>query len=158
MDIVYHNTNTGTSEEIVDIKKISLERIHQVMKQFAEGSSSLEKCLLAIYNSKIITKACCKGNHIEVNEDIYGDKANINSEAYIVFEKDNDWQTYLSPQLIQDKFVIIGDNYIRHYGEDHDAFFEMLSNDFSTGKKDNQTFLNDKKKSYSSEQEDELKL
>lgn len=87
MDVVYHNESTGTSEKVVDITKIPKENVSLAIKQFAEGSPTLEKCLQTIYDLEIVTRACCKGNHIEVNEDNYGTRVNINSNAYIAFEK-----------------------------------------------------------------------
>ena len=82
--------------------------------------------------------------------------AKINSEAYISFEKNSNWHTYLSPQIIEDRFVVIEDNCIRYYGENHDIFFDKLSGDFMTGKKENKVLLNKKKDSYSKEIIDEL--
>ena len=156
MDIIYHNERTGTSEKVVDITKISKEDVPLAIKEFAEGSSSLEKCLQTIYNTGIVTRACCKGNHIEVNENSQGSIVNINSDAYIVFEKNSDWKSYLSPQLIKDEFVVIEDDCIRHYGENHDEFFEMLTQNFMTEKKDNISLIDEKKSSYSRDMIDEL--
>ena len=156
MDIVYHNESTGTSERVVDITKIPKENVPYAIKQFSEKSSSLEKCLQSIYNVGVVTRACCKGNHIEVNEDGNNSMARINSEAYISFEKNSNWHTYLSPQIIEDKFVVIEDDCIRYYGENHDIFFDKLSGDFMTGKKENKVLLNKKKDSYSKEIIDEL--
>lgn len=156
MDVVYHNESTGTSEKVVDITKIPKENVSLAIKQVAEGSPTLEKCLQTIYDLGIVTRACCKGNHIEVNEDNYGTRVNINSNAYIAFEKNSNWQAYLSPQLINDEYVAIEDDCIIHYGEDHDMFFEMLTRDFMTGVKDNKSFLEEKKSSDSREAIDKL--
>ena len=151
MDIVYHNESTGTSEKVVDITKIPKENVPYAIKQFSEGSSSLEKCLQSIYNAGVVTRACCKENHIEVNEDGNNSMADINSEAYILFKKNSDWYAYLLPQIIEDKFVVIEDDCIRYYGENHDVFFEKLSGDFMTEKKENKVLLNKKKDSYRKE-------
>lgn len=156
MDVVYHNESTGTSEKVVDITKIPKENVSFVIKQFAEGSPSLEKCLQSAYNVGVVTRACCKGNHIEVNENSNSSRVIINSEAYISFEKGSDWQSYLSPQIIEDKFAVIEEDCIRYYGENHDEFFEKLSGDFITGKKENKTLLDMKKNLYSKEMIDKL--
>lgn len=156
MDIVYHNETTGTSEKVVDITKIPRENVPYAIMSFAEGSSSLEKCLQTIYDIGVITRACCKGNHIEVNEDDYGSRVYVNSDAYIVFERNDNWQAYLSPQLIKDEFVSIDDDTIRYYGENHDMFFQMLTRDFMTGVKDNKSFLDEKKSLDSRDARDKL--
>lgn len=156
MDIVYHNETTSTSESVVDITEVPKEAIPSVIKEFAEGSPSLEKCLQSIYDAGVATRACCKGNHIEVIGDDLDPIVEINSESYIAFEEDDDWTAYLSPQIIEDEFVVIEGNCIRYYGEYRDEFLEKLSEDFRTGKKENKDLIEKKKNTYSREKEDEL--
>ena len=116
---------------------------------FSEGSETLKKCLSIIWQQGIETTSCCKGNHLSIN--IYN-KPEINCEAYISFTNNN-WQKYLSSEIIKDEDVIIWDDAIYYYGRNNEMFFRMLARDFLTGKKNNSTLLNDKNNTVTKEME-----
>lgn len=124
--------NYGTTKEVSDRSKDS--------EHFSEGSEALKKCLSVIWQQGIETTASCKGNHLSIN---VRNKPEVNCEAYISFSNNN-WQGYLSPEIIQNEDVIISDNAIYYYGKNNEVFFMMLARDLLTGKKDNSDFLNNK--------------
>lgn len=145
MDIIYDNPAFGRQH--YDIRKVPKEKIGALMKELAEGSKALEKCLLDIYNVGVFTDACCKGNHITM----HGEDPDICDIAYISFSIDSDWKDYLSDDIIDDKFVVIENKSIYYYGQNHDCFFRKLGRDFKTGKKKNQPHLSEKMSSYNEE-------
>ncbi len=113
----------------------------QNAKLFSEGSEGLEKCLKIIWEQGIETTACCKGNHLSIN--IYNEPE-VNCEAYISFSNNQNWQNYLSENIIKSDDVIITENAIYYYGSNNESFFKMLGKDFLTGRKNNDNYLNNK--------------
>lgn len=123
----------GTVKDISNIARNS--------RQFSEGSEALEKCLQIIWEQNIATTSCCKGNHLSINVD---NKPEVNCEAYISFGDNQEWQSYLSQEIIENSDVIIQEHAIYYYGANSEAFFRLLGRDFITGKKNNKTFLENK--------------
>lgn len=127
--------------EIEDISTLPKNRRNYKLAQFSEGSKTLEKCLIILWDRGIKTTACCKGNHLSINCDNIPE---IECEAYISFDSNSEWQDYLSNEIIENEDVVITDNAIYYYGENHDAFFTALSKTCIIGKRDNKEVLNRK--------------
>lgn len=122
--------------------------IEKDLEQFSEGSEALRKCLRIIWSRGIETTASCKGNHLSI--DVYNNP-NINCEAYIAFQQYQDWQKFLSSEIINNDDVIICSDAIYYYGSNNDLFFKTLSKDFLTGVKNNCSLISAKDKSFSDE-------
>ncbi len=131
--------NYGSVVELANFKE---EDIRFKLKQFSEGSSSLEKLLNVLYDLNITTIACCKGSHLTIETD---NLPGVRTKAYVMF-KGNEWLSYLSDATIKNKDIIIDDKSINYYGKNNNFFFEMLLDDFKSGKKDNIELINDKLK------------
>jgi len=132
----------GTVKEITNVD--SSARI------FSEGSQALENCLQIIWNQNIVTTSCCRGNHLSINVD---NKPEVNCEAYIAFGNNQEWQSYLSAEIIENSDVVIQDNAIYYYGANAESFFKLLSRDFIIGKKNNKFFLDSKNNDVTPEKE-----
>ena len=132
----------GTVKDITNIESSA--------RNFSEGLQVLEKCLQIIWNQNIVTTSCCKGNHLSINVD---NSPEVNCEAYIAFGENQEWKSFLSQKTIENSDVIIGERAIYYYGADAERFFELLSLDFITGKKDNKSFLENKNNEVTPEME-----
>lgn len=133
VDICYSGTTTYNTGVPMKIEEIPEGERLLAIKEFAEGSPGLEKCLITLNKLGIATKASCKGNHLQIVDNI----PYVHAGAYIAFQEDSNWRVYLSLQIIEDKDVILSDDSIYYVGKDHEKFFEILNMDFLTGKKDN---------------------
>ena len=137
--------------KITSIANIPEEEKLMALKEFAEGSEALEECLIILNKMGILTKSCCKGQHLSyakkydgITENAAEEYPRVRWESYILFEPNQDWEGYLSKDLIYDSDVIIADDYICYYGRDNEQFFRRLRNDLLTGKKNNQQLLDNK--------------
>ena len=132
----------GTVKEITNIENSA--------RDFSEGSQALENCLQIIWNQNIVTTSCCKGNHLSINVD---NKPEVNCESYIAFGDNQDWQKFLSQEIIENNDVIIKERAIYYYGGNCEAFFGLLGRDFVTGKKENKSLLQNKNNNVTDELE-----
>lgn len=130
------------------INNIPEEEKLRAIREFSEGSEALEHCLIVLNNLGIRTKACCRGQHLSyakyydsVSSNAEEEYPNVSWQSYVAFENDQDWQSYLSEDLINDENVIIDVNDISFLGRDNEEFFKRLQVAFLTGKKNNQELL-----------------
>lgn len=130
------------------------------LKEFAEGSSELEECLITLNNNGLYTIACCRGYHEidSVQSFIFKYlKGELDVLAYakcitaphIAFDKTvDDVFDYLSIDMIENQNVELTHNangsVITFHGNDCYNLISKFTNDIKTGKKDNQVALRQK--------------
>ena len=110
----------------------------QALMEFAEGSVGLEKCLRAMWQTGLITHACCAGNDYDYKV------------AYIAMSDDVDLFSYLSADLINDELIKLEKRkqkqIIRFAGlpEKKEKLMLLLANDILEGKKNNEELIKEK--------------
>ena len=152
MDIIYTDSNSSARKSSMDITKIPKEEMAVVINEFSEGNQELENCLITINNQGLHTIGCCKGSHFTARIDKNKiEFITFNPSSYIGFKKGEDWGSYLSSDLINDKDVLLSDTSIHYLGESPDDFFKRLNNAFLTGKKNNKEEFDAKRETSSNE-------
>ena len=152
MDIKYTDNNSSAMKSSIDITQKSKEEMAMLINEFSEGSQALEECLTTIINQGLHTIGCCKGSHFTVLVGKNKVETVIYSFLpYIGFKKDEDWQSYLDIDVINDQNVFFDDVVIRYTGEDIDDFFGRVNTSFLTGKKNNKDAIDRKRASYTKE-------
>lgn len=145
------NYNNGRP---IKMYKIPEEDREKAAKDFSEGSPELEKCLRILWDNSLYTTACCRGDHLEAKETIYGNSdIHVSWIGYISFAPGIDVFKYLSPEVINNRNIMleqgkIGDENmqtIRFFcSETTPLLFEKIGYDVLTGEKDNRRELADK--------------
>jgi len=132
------------SNEPIQYNKIPKDKIGEALKDFSEGSVSLEKCLSVLWKKELFTIACCKGDHLYKGSDT----GSMFGEAYIAFEPGINIFDYLSEEIIKNNNIEISNinnkQTIYFYGKDKDILILLLANDVLSGKKENQQLIEKK--------------
>lgn len=124
----------------IDLNTIPNPEKEQALKEFAEGSLGLEKCLRVMWDNNLKTHACCAGEH-----DDY-------TIAYIAMSEGIDIFSFLSEELLSNdmialKFEKIENRQTLYFGgtkELKDKLMEKVANDILTGRKQNNAIVQNK--------------
>lgn len=119
---------------LVDPEDVSKDELDRQLKDFSEGSVSLEMCLRALWKRDVLTKACCKGAHLSYTHD--GD-VSLAVDPYIAFVPGCEWQKYLPKEILEDEDVFLDEDAIHYFGNNIDGFFNTLAFSVIEGEKDN---------------------
>lgn len=122
----------------IDLDTIPVNEREQALKEFAEGSIALEKCLRTMWEHGLKTHACCAGEESDYDE------------AYISMAEGIDIFSFLSPDLLASDMIALENDcnrqVIRFGGirEIREHFMQRVAQDIVNGKKDNIYFVQNK--------------
>ena len=141
-----NNYNYGKPIDLSTIKKKDMKK---ALDDFSEGSLSLKKCLITLWDNSLFTISCCKGDHFEIDEILPGkSELRVEYTGFIVFAPFVDIFSYLSIEFINNPFVVLRQKNNQHiiyfFGENKDKLFDSLANEVLSGKKENKEQLSKK--------------
>lgn len=141
MEISEKNENKGTKYNHVapiDFDSIPVEEREQALKEFAEGSIGLEKCLRVMWQKGLKTHACCAGNDSPYDE------------GYIAMATKIDAFRFLSSDILNNDMVVLevdGDKQIIRFAgtpEEKEKAMLLLADSILSGEKENGEKLKEK--------------